>query len=66
MNDWLTAICGPGCDRTNLQAATPVGQPETAKIEELLEFDQMLLARLAPTSVIAETPGVSADLVCNK
>jgi len=66
MNDWLTAICGPRCDRTNLQAATPVGQPETAEMEELLEFDQVLPARLAPTSVIAESPGVSADLVCNK
>jgi hypothetical protein len=33
-----------------------------SQTEELLEFDQVLPARLAPTSVIAESPGVSADL----
>ena len=48
------------------RAGAPIGKPEAPNLQEFLEFDQMLPARLAPASVITEQRGVDADLFRDK
>ncbi len=66
LDDRFAAIGRPRSVRAHPQAGAPIGQPETPKGQTFLEFDQMLTARLAPTSVVTKQRGVDADLVRNK
>ena len=45
-NDRLAAIGRPGGIRAHLEAGAPIGQPETAEMQALLQFEQMLAAGL--------------------
>ena len=66
LDDGFAAIRGPRRVRADPQAGAPIGESEAPKGQELLEFDQMLPARLAPARVFAEQRRVDADLFRDK
>jgi hypothetical protein len=65
-HDWLTAIGGPCGVGANLQARAPIAQPEATKVQELLQFEQMLSARLGPMCVLTKQFRVDTHLAGDK
>ena len=61
-NDRLAAVRGPCRVRAHLKAGTPIGQPETSKMQMLLQLDGVLPPGLIAERVVGEVDVPPAEL----
>jgi hypothetical protein len=66
LHDRLTAIGCPSGVGAHLQTGAPVGQPEAAQGQQLLQFDGMLPSRLVAQGVLGEDGGRVSKLVSDE
>jgi hypothetical protein len=66
LHDRLAAIGCPSDVGAHLQAGAPVGQPEAAQKQQLLQFHGMLPSRLVPQGIVGEGGGRVPKLVSDE